>query len=116
MSEIPELTIDEQIGRQLRRFRQSLGDRQADFAARIGKERSTVAKYERGERKLSLSDIFDMAERLNYPPTALLLKLLPDSGSDPGIDALLAAVLQRPAILPTVLSSTQEALQEQFGT
>jgi hypothetical protein len=60
---------DQQIGRRLRQFRQSLGDRQADFAARVGKERSTIAKYERGERRLTLSDMLDMAERLNYPLT-----------------------------------------------
>ena len=115
MTKVTELTIDQQIGRRLRDFRQSMGDRQADFAARIGKERSTVAKYERGERKLSLIDIIEMAERLNYPPIALLLKLLPESHSDPHIEALLAAIVQRPSILPTVLRSTQEALKQQIG-
>ena len=113
---ISEMTIDQQIGRRLRDFRQSLGDRQADFAARIGKERSTIAKYERGERTLSLSDIIAMAERLEYPPAMLLLKLLPESHSDPRIDALLAAIVQQPAILPTVLTSVHEALKERIGT
>jgi transcriptional regulator with XRE-family HTH domain len=115
MTEVSKMTIDQQIGRRLRDLRQSMGDRQADFAARIWKERSTVAKYERGERKLSLTDIIDIAERLNYPPVFLLLKLLPESRSDPNIDALLAAIVQRPGILPTVLRSTQEALQPQLG-
>jgi len=115
MTETTDLTIDQQIGRRLRELRRSMGDRQSDFAARIGRERSTVAKYERGERKLSLNDIIEMAERLNYPPVVLLLKLLPGSYSDPSIDALLAAIVQRPGILPTILRSTQEALQEQLG-
>jgi transcriptional regulator with XRE-family HTH domain len=115
MTETTGLTIDQQIGRRLRELRRSMGDRQSDFAARIGKERSTIAKYERGERKLSLNDLIEMAERLNMPPIILLLKLLPESRSDPSIDMLLAAVIQRPAILPAVLRSTQEALREQIG-
>ena len=53
----PQPSIDEQIGKRLRRLRQRLGDRQIDFATRIGRERSTVAKYERGQRSLSLADI-----------------------------------------------------------
>jgi transcriptional regulator with XRE-family HTH domain len=115
MTSMSEVTINQQIGRRLRDFRQSLGDRQADFAARIGKERSTVAKYERGERTLSLNDIIAMAERLDYPPAMLLLKLLPESHSDPRIDALLAAIVQQPAILPTVLTSVHDALKERIG-
>ena len=113
MTEPTDLTIDQQIGRRLRDLRRSMGDRQSDFAARIGKERSTIAKYERGERKLSLNELIEMAERLNMPPIVLLLRLLPESRSDPRIDLLLAAIMRRPSILPTVLSRTQEALQEQ---
>src|SRR5436853_6786622 len=85
-------TLDQQIGRRLRHFRQSLGDRQADFAARVGKERSTIAKYERGERRLTLSDMLDMAERLHYPPAALLLKLLPDFPQQTALDMVLRAL------------------------
>ncbi len=116
MTNIAVLTIDQQIGRRLRDFRQSLGDRQTDFAARIGKERSTIAKYERGERTLSLNDIIAMAERLQYPPVMLLLKLLPEAHSDPRIDALLAAIVQQPTILPTVLTSVHKALKEHIDT
>jgi transcriptional regulator with XRE-family HTH domain len=115
MTEPTDSTIDQQIGRRLRDLRRSIGDRQSDFAARIGKERSTIAKYERGERKLSLHDLIEMAERLNMPPIVLLVRLLPESRSDPRIDLLLAAIAQRPTILPTVLRSTQEALKGQIG-
>jgi transcriptional regulator with XRE-family HTH domain len=114
MTQTTEQTIDQQIGRRLRDLRQSMGDRQADFAARIGKERSTVAKYERGERKLSLNDIIDMAEHLDYPPVALLLRLLPEVYGDPRLNTLLSVVIHNPAILPTVLASIQEALKERI--
>ena len=108
-------TLDQQIGRRLRHFRQSLGDRQADFAARVGKERSTIAKYERGERRLSLSDMLDMAERLHYPPAALILKLLPDSPHQTALDTVLRALLQNPSLVSTVLASIHETLQVQIG-
>lgn len=108
-------TLDQQIGRRLRQFRQSLGDRQADFAARVGKERSTIAKYERGERRLTLSDMLDMAERLHYPPAALLLKLLPDFPQQTALDMVLRALLQNPSLIPTVLASIHETLQVQIG-
>jgi transcriptional regulator with XRE-family HTH domain len=116
MTDTTDLTIDQQIGQRLRALRQSMGDRQTDFATRIGKERSTVAKYERGERKLSLNDVIEMAQRLHVLPIALLLKLIPQSRSDPNLDALLAVIVQHPTILPTVLRSAQEALQEQTGS
>jgi transcriptional regulator with XRE-family HTH domain len=107
-------TFDEQIGKRLRQFRQSLGDRQADFAARVGKERSTIAKYERGERRLTLSDMLEMAEQLRYPPTALILKLLPDTAQQPALDTVLRTLLQNPSLIPTVLASLQEALRRQL--
>lgn len=110
-----DLTLDQQIGQRLRQFRQSLGDRQADFAARVGKERSTIAKYERGERRLTLSDMLDMAERLHYPPAALLLKLLPESAHQAALDTILRALLQNPSLVPVVLTHIHEALQEQIG-
>ncbi len=37
---------DRQIGARLRDLRMSLGLRQADFAERLGKDRSTISKYE----------------------------------------------------------------------
>jgi transcriptional regulator with XRE-family HTH domain len=112
---ITERTFDEQIGRRLRQFRQSLGDRQADFAARVGKERSTIAKYERGERRLTLSDMLEMAEQLRYPPTALMLKLLPDTPQQPALDTVLRALMQNPSLVPTVLANLHETLRAQIG-
>jgi transcriptional regulator with XRE-family HTH domain len=108
-------TFDEQIGRRLRQFRQSLGDRQADFAARVGKERSTIAKYERGERRLTLSDMLEMAERLRYPPSALMLKLLPETAEQPALEAVLRALIQNPSLIPTVLASLHETLRAQIS-
>jgi transcriptional regulator with XRE-family HTH domain len=107
-------TFDYQIGKRLRQFRQSLGDRQADFAARVGKERSTIAKYERGERRLTLSDILEMAERLRYPPTALMLKLLPETEQHVALDTVLRALIQNPSLIPTVLTSLQTNLQAEL--
>jgi transcriptional regulator with XRE-family HTH domain len=108
-------TFDEQIGRRLRQFRQSLGDRQADFAARVGKERSTIAKYERGERRLTLSDMLEMAEQLRYPPTALMLKLLPETTQQPALETLLRALIQDPSLVPTVLTNLHEILRMKIG-
>src|SRR5262249_31294077 len=110
-----DATFDKQIGRRLRQFRQSLGDRPADFAAHVGKERSTIAKYERGERRLTLSDMLEMAERLRYPPSALMLKLLPETTQQPALDTVLRALIQDPSLVPIVLASLHETFRVQNG-
>jgi transcriptional regulator with XRE-family HTH domain len=94
--------VDRLIGAQLRDLRRSLGLRQADFAERLGKDRSTVSKYERGERQLSLSDLLEIATRLEYPPLPLLLKLLPPSAFPPGLDEIVTQLMREPALITAV--------------
>jgi transcriptional regulator with XRE-family HTH domain len=94
--------VDRLIGERLRDLRRSLGLRQADFAERLGKDRSTVSKYERGERQLSLSDLLEIAARLEYPPLPLLLKLLPPSSFPSGLDEVVTLLTRDPALITAV--------------
>lgn len=48
---------------------------QAQLAHRLGKPQSFVAKYERGERRLSVIEFLDIAEALGVEPSALLGEL-----------------------------------------
>ncbi len=107
----PQPSIDEQIGKRLRRLRQRLGDRQIDFATRIGRERSTVAKYERGQRSLSLADIVHIAERLQRSPQSVLLELISDTPALTGLDTLLMALARYPELLPELLQYVHTSLQ-----
>ncbi len=110
MSQVPESqTMDQRIGARLRAFRMTLGLRQVDFAERIGKDRSTISKYERGERQLALADMLDMAECLQYPPLALLLKLLPSEAMPPGLDEIVVRLMREPALVEAVRLGIQTA-------
>jgi transcriptional regulator with XRE-family HTH domain len=93
---------DRLIGARLRELRMSLGLRQADFAELLGKDRSTISKYERGERQLTLTDLLEIAARLEYPLLPLVLKLLPASAVPPGLDTVVARLVQEPGLVEAV--------------
>jgi transcriptional regulator with XRE-family HTH domain len=102
--------VDQQIGARLRDVRRSLGLRQADFAERLGKDRSTVSKYERGERQLSLSDLLEIAACLEYPPLPLLLKLLPPSSVPSGLEEIVTQLTREPTLVAAVRLGLRQAV------
>jgi transcriptional regulator with XRE-family HTH domain len=51
------------------------GVTQNELARRLGKPQSFVAKYEGGERRLSVIEFIDIAEALQIPPSDLLNEL-----------------------------------------
>lgn len=60
------------FGDQLRRIRTSKGVSQEHLAAQSGLDRSYVGSVERGERNISLENIFQLAEALGVPSSKLL--------------------------------------------
>ena len=104
-------TIDALIGERLRQLRLGLGERQEDFAVRLGvASHATIGKYERGERQLAVADIATLATSLNQPPIVLLLRLLPHS--DPALQTLVETIIARPALLPELLKITHAYLTD----
>ena len=59
----------------LLRRRTDLGVTQCELAGRLGKPQSFVAKYEGGERRLSVIEFIDIAEALQIRPSDLLGEL-----------------------------------------
>ena len=62
---------------QLRSLRERHGLTQAQVAKRLGKPQSFVAKYEGGERRLSVIEFVDVVRALGADPAAVLRQLIP---------------------------------------
>lgn len=57
-------------------LRERGGLTQVDVAARLGKPQSYVSKYERGERRLDVVEMLDIAEALEINPAHILRDLI----------------------------------------
>jgi transcriptional regulator with XRE-family HTH domain len=57
-------TVDEQLRLLLAEARRAAGLTQAQLARRLSKPQSFVSKYERGERRLDVSEFIEVAEAL----------------------------------------------------
>jgi len=60
------------IGGNISRFRKELSLSQAELAARLKVTQPHVASIETGKRRISIEDLFQVAEGLKIPVTALL--------------------------------------------
>jgi transcriptional regulator with XRE-family HTH domain len=60
----------------LRDLREERGLTQADVAARLDKPQSFVAKYEGGERRLSVIEFIDVIRALGLEPVAALRRVI----------------------------------------
>ena len=65
----------EQLRALLRRLRRESGLTQAEVAACLGKPQSFVAKYEKGERKLSVVEFIYVARALGASPSVVITQL-----------------------------------------
>jgi transcriptional regulator with XRE-family HTH domain len=60
-----EPSTEETLRELLISLRSEAGLRQLDLAERLGKPQSFVSKYENGERRLDLSEVYSICEALN---------------------------------------------------
>ncbi len=65
-----------QLRKLLRDLREKGGLTQADVATRLDKPQSFVAKYEGGERRLSVIEFIDVARALDLEPISILRQFL----------------------------------------
>lgn len=99
--------IDAQTGAALRAARLSRGYRQDDLAQLLGMDRSTIARYENGERAMSISTLMQVAQLLNRS----MLTLLPDALPNTGLRTVLQVLERRPDLIPRVLDLIEVSLQ-----
>lgn len=76
--------IRKAFGERVREARHLRSISQEELALRIGLDRSYIGQVERGERNLSLENIYKIAEGLSVPPSSLVSELNQrlDLGSD----------------------------------
>lgn len=67
--------VKQTFGDRLRDLRHQLSITQEGLALRRGPDRSYVGQVERGERNISLENIYRLAEGLGIPPGELLVEL-----------------------------------------
>jgi transcriptional regulator with XRE-family HTH domain len=117
-------TIDAQIGAQLRAARLQAVLTQDELAQALGVDRSTVAKWETGQRSLTVENLIRAATVLEIPPDHLLIK---PGGDRPAARALSEVIIQhqalqtitrtleqRPDAIPAVVAALQRWAQ--FGS
>ena len=71
------------VGRNVRRLRLSVGLSQEELAVRAGLHRTYVSSIERGQRNISIENVFALARALGCRPQDLLDA---DAGETPGAD------------------------------
>lgn len=73
---LPDWVIDQrrELGENIARYRKEAGLSQDQLADRIGKERRSVQRYERGERDPSFSDLVLIASGLDVSIATLVEK------------------------------------------
>lgn len=56
------------VGLRLREFRQAAGMNEAQLAAKVGQDETTIKQTETGERRVSASELWDICVVLNLKP------------------------------------------------
>jgi transcriptional regulator with XRE-family HTH domain len=68
-------TVRKMFGARVRVVRRQAGVSQEELALRCGLDRSYIGQVERGERNLTLENIYRIADGLDVPPGSLLQEL-----------------------------------------
>lgn len=100
---------DLQVGAALRAARLARGLRQDDLAQLLQVDRSTIARYEAGERAMSVSTLVQVARLLNQSVSALL----PGHQQNDALAKVIRLLEQRPDLLPRVLDVIAVSLEHE---
>ncbi|NNJ13062.1 helix-turn-helix transcriptional regulator [Chloroflexales bacterium ZM16-3] len=106
-----EATIDAQVGERLRAARLRVVLTQGDLAQALGVDRSTVAKWESGERAMTAVALTRAADVLGIPPAALLEEQR-RSAQHQAVQLLTQTLEQHPDLLPPMLAALERLLDQ----
>jgi ribosome-binding protein aMBF1 (putative translation factor) len=73
----------DQLRRRLHEARRARGLRQCDLADRLGRPQSFVSNYERGTRRLEVSEFIQIAQILSLDAAQVVAELAADGGAAP---------------------------------
>jgi transcriptional regulator with XRE-family HTH domain len=100
---------DAQVGAALRAARLARGLRQDDLARMLEVDRSTIARYEAGERAMSVSMLVQVARLLNRP----VYTLLPGLQANEALIKVIQLLEHRPDLLRRVLDVIAVSLEHE---
>jgi transcriptional regulator with XRE-family HTH domain len=116
-----EPTIDEQIGARLRDARLQAVLTQDELAQTLGVDRSTVAKWETGQRSLTVENLIRTAAVLDIPPQQLLVESHRDRAAPrelseviiqhEAVQAITRTLEQRPDAIPAIIAALKQWAQ-----
>lgn len=91
----------QQIGRRIRAVRLRRLITQVELARALGIERTTLTKYERGSRSMTVEMLVQIARALQVAPSVLLDDALPLESEE--VREIMRRLVQRPDVVPQVL-------------
>lgn len=99
-------SLDSTIGAVLKEQRLMLNVRQEELAQALGVTRATITRYETGQRRITVAALLEIANALGVPASSLLPRIHQRNEQaptgDPVMLRVLAALGERPDLLPTV--------------
>jgi transcriptional regulator with XRE-family HTH domain len=98
--------IDEQIGARLRAARLQVVLTQGELAQALGVDRSTVAKWETGQRGMTVENLIRAAAVLEIPPQHLLVE---PAGEKPAARTLSEVIIEQQATQTIARTLSQRA-------
>ena len=114
-------TIDEQIGARLRAARLQVVLTQDELAQALGVDRSTVAKWETGQRGMTVENLIRAAAVLEIPPHHLLVEPVSDRPAartlseviieQQAVQTIARTLSQRPDAIPAVVAALKRWAQ-----
>src|SRR4051812_26721201 len=98
------------IGERLRARRLRRKTTQAELAATLGVTPATIARYEAGDRNLSVGTLLALAHALNVPAATLLGEEPPRPPLHPALQSLVRILTQHPEWLDDVADLIEDRL------
>ena len=101
-------SLVQQIGRRIRAVRLHRLITQVELARALGIERTTLTKYERGSRSMTVEMLVQIARVLQVAPSVLLDDTLPVESEE--VREIMRRLAQRPDVVPQVLDMLDDKI------